>query len=217
MEHAKGKGTHPWVQPILVAKHGTHEETVRLGAQVSVKVGLAPTLSDADCKAIADWLAGPFTKTVRRASYDQLIKVQDWARANNSAYADAAVNDSAAVALVPMTYEAMPKVVARLQVSGTDLARQGAESVDSLITVAVLDSLSTGKATAQAAHAAWKYALETDSDRVRAALESDFVAVRFVAEEELADLAASANAYAIRDNGLTEVEAQTLTAVAVSS
>lgn len=223
---AKGKGAHPWVQPIIVAKYGTHEETVRLGTLASAQVGLLTGHRAQDEAAFSAWLSGPFTKSVRRASYEQMMKVIEWCRVNGVQYADAAEHDSAAIALPPMRYEDLPKAIARLQVSGTDLRREGSDFApqgEGKVEVAVLESLTTGKATAQAAHAVWKWMLTETKDKVRAAcsasdglLEASALDMAFEGAPVLRTLAERRPDLAVWDNGLTEIAPQTLTAVATN-
>ena len=112
---------HPWVQPIVVAKTGHHQDTVLCAAQASVGVWFQS--HDSSPFPLANyeaWLAGPFTKTVRRASMNQLASLVQWATDQRIPYADAAVRDSAAIAFPPMRYEEMPREIARFQVRGTD-------------------------------------------------------------------------------------------------
>ena len=218
---AKGKGDHPWVQPIIVAKYGTHEETVRLGALASAQVGLLPNHRPQDVAALESWLSGAFTKTVRRASYEQMMKVLAWCKEENIAYADAAEHDSAAIALPPMQYSDLPKVISRLQVSGTDLPREGADyggPNGGLVQVDVLENLTTGKATAQAAHALWLWILQANDQDVSMwkKSEANLLDIAFSDPSRLSHLSKANPDLSIRDNGLTEIKAGTLTAVASS-
>lgn len=214
---ARGKGEHPWVQPIFVAKTGAHETTVMLGALASLRVRFAPNVTVEVEDQFEQWLSGPFTKTVRRGSHEQLAKVLQWAQENEVPYAQNTEGDSSALALPPMRYEDMPKVMARLQVSGTDFARAEApRPPDPLLTLHLWDHLTTGKATAQAAHGAWAYHLAHPTAFSDAQFEAgDFISVEFVTADKLAELASHESACSIRDNGLTEVDPQTLTVVAL--
>jgi peptidyl-tRNA hydrolase len=221
---AKGNGSHPWVQVIVVDKAGSHESTILLGAQASVAVRLEADMSlRRNQEAFEQWLSGPFTKTVRRGSANDLAKVKAWATENAIPHVAVREGDSAALALLPMRYEDMPKILARLQVAGTELPRVGIESVgdvDSPTSLHVDTSLTTGKATAQAAHAAWGWMLAAVHDGLGFALNQWHadgfpLALHLVAAQGLRDASTEPGAVTVRDNGLTEVAPNTLTAVAV--
>lgn len=234
MTTARGQGEHPWVQPIIVAKTGTHADTIALGARASAAVYLdeqsLPFSLDNDeqnrwAYAFHQWLSGPFTKTVRRGSYNDLVRVATWAMENRVPYADVSAGDSAAIALAPMRYENLPKPVARLQVSGTDLPlAEPTPSAGILMTPVALSvdkTLTTGKATAQAAHALWMWLLEREQRG-----EHDFLdlwtsegcpaQVDLRTHADLTRLAELPGVHAVRDNGLTEIAAGSLTAVATA-
>jgi peptidyl-tRNA hydrolase len=253
-----------WVQPIVVAKSGHHEETVWLGARASAAIYLeekvlGDPLSHEEATRLAYrfhlWLSGPFTKTVRRASQAQMEAVIRWARVTRTPFvrfaSGDAVEGSAAIALPPMRYGDLPRRIARLQVSGTDLPRlgtgwsawqgglkrsQGWPPVDLFVD----EQLTTGKATAQAAHALWMWMLDieragtatTASPALLAWADAGYPAsLTFCDEVELVrglDLiehqphhdrpsrADTQRAFPVRDAGLTEVAPNTLTAVAVA-
>ena len=213
-----------WVMPILVAKTGTHEGTVAAAA-LAASLAFVEATGEAE-EAYSAWLAGPFTKTVRRAPASWLDRARDEHGGTEVVY-----GLSRAVALDPVRMTALPKVVAGAQVAGTDFERTRPPLVplptDGLaVEVAVLSTLTTGKAAAQAAHALMGWVLgQLEGDpqhgrlRLPAAVRAALAApggprVRFVPPFELAGLEVPGNV-AIRDNGLTEVDANTLTAVAV--
>lgn len=203
------------VQPIIVAKTGSHLETVEVAAQASVLASV--NCSIAEEARYAEWLTGPFTKTVRRASLSEMQKVYTWAVDNGwiPSLVHASTDLDSAVALPPMEYSEFPKILSRLQVSGTDFPRKEKESFSSPARVMLLDSLTTGKAAAQAAHAAWLWRLKADPKVVQEWLEEGCqVAVELASADKLQSLE-SAGHWSIRDNGLTEIEAHTLTAVAL--
>lgn len=200
-----------WVQPIVVDKTGTHEATVTAAALASVMAYLRSPL--VDLHVWQAWLSGPFTKSVRRASPAQLD-----ALAGEHAVTPVAVDTARAIAFTPVRYAELPRPIARLQVSGTDFPR--AERVtpagQSPVAVYVDETLTTGKAAAQAAHALFAWLLHApiaDETLFRVAPESTLVV--FTPSGELAALESVAGAVPIRDNGYTEVAPGTLTAVAV--
>lgn len=249
-----------WVQPIIVTKTGTHEDTIWLGARASVGV----YLGDPDASILGEpltseektrlayrfhqWLSGPFTKTVRRATFDRMADVAIWARLNRIPVVRRADGrGSVALALPPMRYADLPKQISRLQVAGTDLPRVGPgwgtsnggvapgqawPPVDLYVDV----QLSTGKATAQAAHAAWMWVLDVERSvpvgHANPVLDSwmtqqqptgltlcDHVELArglSLIEDQPHPEHGPQRAYPVRDAGLTEVAPNTLTAIAVA-
>lgn len=207
---AKGNGEHPWVQPIVVLKTGSHEDTVRLGALASLAIS-HDRLSESEQAAVDDWLSGPFTKTVRRASEKEITKLKEWCEENSVSYTVMRENNSVAMALVPMRYDEFPKELSRLQVNGTDFSRNEQVMAPAEVSLHVLSSLTTGKATAQAAHALWLWALDSPLEWGSWSNECA-LSVLF---SEFTENDVPAEGYAIHDNGLTEIEAGTLTAYAL--
>ncbi|WP_417218416.1 peptidyl-tRNA hydrolase [Arthrobacter sp.] len=117
------------------------------------------------------WAEGSFAKVVRRADAGTFAKV----RAAHPDHALATSGAGQAIAFVPGPSGHVPKKIAKLQVSGTELPRAGdaprpgraPESGPGLVVV-LNDSLgmSTGKAAAQAAHALFAWVLEAAPARV---------------------------------------------------
>lgn len=205
------------VQPILVAKAGTHTETILCAARASLAAYLTPLLAGrAVAPAWEQWLAGLFTKSVRRAPRRHLDKALEWATAAGHDVAGQEFGDSAAVATVPMPYATYPKVLAKAQVAGTDLPRDNTTLKSATgPQVHLLGTLSTGKAAAQAAHALWLWALPQLTDAPSAlaawALDGMPMSVSTARAEVLTDLAS--HGPVVRDAGLTEVAPNTVTAV----
>ncbi|MCL2091978.1 MAG: hypothetical protein FWH11_12415 [Micrococcales bacterium] len=202
------------VQPIVVDKAGTHLATIRAAAVASVLCWYAGRLDE----VWAVWLSGPFTKTVRRAKTAQVLAL---AQMPGSVTVGRPGDPGFAVALPPVRYTDLPREIVRLQVSGTDLPRDPALAGDDDCPVALLlrDDLTTGKAAAQAAHALMAWALpkaDGMGGEVDALVEHAGPPVSLVDPELLEKAARRPGTVAIRDNGLTEVEPDTLTAVALT-
>lgn len=154
--HMVGMNLDEYVQPIVVSRTGTHEDAVTAAAQVSLRAYLC----DPDDPRWLTWLAGAFTKTVRRAKPTQLAALRP--------QATVAVQQGQSVALgfPPCTYAELAPSIARLQVSGTELERMGWGGNDRMarLCLVVNESLgmSTGKTAAQAAHALFAWYLQAD-------------------------------------------------------
>lgn len=167
------------------------------------------------------WLAGPFTKSVRRADIKTFEKlIQDFDPAKGQ------VGKARALAFKPMTYSELPKALARLQVSGTvlleresDVARTAfhANVGDGSRPVLALNGalqMSTGKASAQGAHAFMAYYLTLDTDAARAwydrGLPSSVALMDATLFAQVAQVIPEPRR--IVDNGLTEIPSGTMTA-----
>lgn len=195
------------VQPIIVSTSGSHLATIAAAARASVLA----YLDDPGDPMWEQWLAGPFTKTVRREKLPRM-------RANPAILGTPQdVSGSLAIAGYPSRYADLPKAFMKLQVSGTDLPRSGATPSVGPVILEVLDTLSTGKACAQAAHALWLWMLpllEDDPEKIadwharRAPVQVDLVPDWVIAQSVAQGITH------IRDNGLTEVDPGTVTAVA---
>ena len=203
------------VQPIVLLRSGCHEDAVRCAAEVSLRAYLAAP----DRPEWQEWLSGIFTKTVRRAKATEYEKARV-----EGALAEVRHGEAAALGFAPFPAHALPRALARLQVSGTDLERSGWDRApeDAHCVVALNESLgmSTGKAAAQAAHALWAVWLQMGG-RNQERWATDNLAFRLIgvpAEEMgLERLLGIDHAVhvAIHDAGLTEVEPGSLTAVGV--
>lgn len=190
------------VQPIVVARTGTHEHVVTAVAAASVAAWL-DTSANADWEV---WLSGRFTKTVRRPKKNSHLDTL------TGAASDVTVGDARAVAFTPVTYDAMPAAIRRMRVDGCDHERTGtwqrAGSGPTLFVNAAVP-MTTGKTAAQAAHALFAWALQLGANE-RAdwyAAQQPFT-ITELAGGAFDDVTADVT---ITDAGLTEIEAGTTT------
>lgn len=201
-----------WVQPIVVDKAGTHLATIKCAAVASALAWLHTRQTTPE--PWNAWLSGRFTKTVRRAPRAKLDRIADELGA-----VTVHLGESRATALAPVRYEELPRDIAKLQVSGTELpACTGREPRRDRAPVRLLvdRDLTTGKAAAQGAHALFAWALKADQANLEAWHEYPLtVQVQMVDRHALEAAATHTGAVVIRDAGFTEVAPDTLTAVAL--
>lgn len=160
------------------------------------------------------WAAGAFAKSVRRADAKMFAKVL-------AAFPDhvlATVGDASAVGLPPMRADSLPKLLAKLQVSGTQLP--AGESLEPQPLTIVLNGsleMSTGKAAAQAAHALFAWLLEAGQPTVDAWAGAGFpVGIVHASRKEFRKGAKKAAGPVIQDAGRTEIEPGSTTAYVVT-
>lgn len=161
------------------------------------------------------WPSGPFTKTVRRANPKQWAKLPE-------PTGEAACGSTRAVAYRPTSYDNLDKAISRLQVSGTDLATAREESPLRHSPVLVINAslgMTTGKVSAQAAHALMAYWLKLDreTERVWAASRNPFSIIEVDQDRFAGAIASSVKGTVIRDNGLTEIAPGSATALVLES
>lgn len=123
------------------------------------------------------WAEGSFAKVVRRADAGTFAKL----RAAHPDHALGVAGAGQAIAFVPGPSAQVPRKIAKLQVSGTELPRAAevpraprAPGVEPCLAVVLNDSLgmSTGKAAAQAAHALFAWLLDAEPARLETWLRS---------------------------------------------
>ncbi|XKH58537.1 hypothetical protein LG293_15910 (plasmid) [Citricoccus nitrophenolicus] len=169
------------------------------------------------------WLSGPFTKSVRRADAKAYAKVKDaHPEAVEAVIGDAATSTARALAFAPLLMDSLPKTLAKLQVTGTQLPQDKVDDRRGSVRILLNQDLgmTTGKAAAQAAHAllAW-WLLAHDRDETVTDWWEE--AGRPVAVEwaRSRDLRAAQNTDRpgplIRDAGHTEIEPGSVTAIAI--
>ena len=159
-------------------------------------------------EAVATWVDARIRKIARRA------RGAHWAAVQELPGVTVTVGDGAqARALLPGPVDEVPKVVARLQIGGTDLPADDPgpppPGVPVIWVNAALD-MTVGKAAAQVGHASMLDAA------ARGLAEVPPYAVRTAGRERWAQLCRSVErgeAVAVRDAGFTEVAPGTITAI----
>jgi peptidyl-tRNA hydrolase len=123
-------------------------------AQACLRVLYLPDTPAAWAQAIERWEQGRIRKLCRRARGAQFEATGELA------FVEAVCNNVVVRGFAPVAVDAQPKVLSRLQMSGTDLARRGGAIQDSRAAVVVhifvngALEMSAGKAAVQVAHGA---------------------------------------------------------------
>lgn len=166
-----------------------------------------------------EWLSGRFTKSVRRADAKTFAKLAADTELRYSGHA--LVGKARAIAYAPVSYEDMPKKLARLQVSGTDLPQLPALSLarkrsgDPVIVLNGALGMSTGKASAQAAHALFAWHLDRGNTDPDASLHLSSAGLVIASVDDFHGLQTLAAGPLIVDAGLTEIAPNTATAFVI--
>jgi peptidyl-tRNA hydrolase len=161
------------------------------------------------------WAAGAFAKSVRRADAKMFAKVL----AAFPEHVLASVGGASAVGLPPLPADELPKLLAKLQVSGTQLPA-GDPMDPQPLSIVLNDALgmSTGKAAAQAAHALFAWVLEAGEPAVDAWSAAGFpVGVVYAGTREFRKGQRTAAGPVIQDAGRTEIEPGSTTAYVSTS
>ena len=189
------------VQAILVSKAGSHEEMIEAVARASLKA-----YREGEGERWREWLAGRFTKSVRRSGRD-LAEVQ-----RQIGGVLVKVGFATALAMTPMRYEEMPKLLREAQVQGTNRPRGGAWPADEQglrLTVNGDLDMSTGKAAAQVAHGLLAWWLQaSEGERQHWQDQGEGLWILEVSQPTMAMMHGHVS---IHDAGLTEIEAGSLT------
>jgi len=201
------------VQAILIPKGDhIHEDVVVAVATASVKA----LVFTRQFPIWDEWLAGPFTKTVRRATITQFDDATEYA------VAAAQEGDTQVIATAPMRYEDFPKCIAKAQVQGTDYPHRGSylwppilSDDEPLVAINPRVEMTTGKTAAQVAHGLMAAILRRDPEWIKGWVERQCPWGCFVAPtvSEFDSWATNSPVH-INDAGYTEVEPGTLTVVA---
>lgn len=206
------------VQPIAVAKAGSHESVVTAVASASV---FAWFISRSNPRW-EEWLSGRFTKTVRRCSVAKLDAFfeaeKDSGDVTSLIPARWEEDDAIALGCVPMTYEEMPEALRKMQVAEFNRERSGEwhpNPKGPRIFINADLEMSTGKTAAQVAHGLFGFILAQTEDYreiwLNTHLPFEIAEVRDVAWKSAARRAR----VVINDAGLTEIEPGSATVAVV--
>ncbi|MBF4993468.1 hypothetical protein ITX31_04985 [Arthrobacter gandavensis] len=199
------------VQPILLRVDkedpAAHTDAVAAAA-VACVLAFARRTSD---ESWADWVAGRFTKTVRRAGPRPFAMLTADAPSGT-----VVIGKAEAAAFEPQRYEDMPRVLRSLQVSGTQLPAGNPAPAQPGSPLIVLNrdlEMSTGKAAAQAAHALLAWYLELGPEEAAAFAANPDAAAAEVPAARFRELSSGPGAGPlIVDAGLTEIDPGSATA-----
>lgn len=198
------------VQPIILLVDREEPAGEQHGIAAAALASVQALLRDPENPSWRTWAQGAFAKSVRRADAKMFAKVL----ANFPDHALAVVGEGTAVGFSPMPACSLPKLLAKLQVSGTQLPA-GEPLPDAPLTIVLNDSLdmSTGKAAAQAAHALFAWLLDAKPAVVEAwVAEGTPLRVTKLPAKEFRKGARKAAGPVIRDAGRTEIEPGSTTA-----
>ncbi|MHA7191103.1 aminoacyl-tRNA hydrolase [Arthrobacter sp. MDT2-16] len=214
--------TGSFVQPIVLLIDRTDPAPEADGILAAAIASVSAYASDlltpcGDTTSWETWLDRRFTKSVRRADVKMYSKVVN--ELHNEA-TEAVVGRARALAFRPAPYEQYPKVLSRLQVSGTHLPRVGgthrASDGKAPTPVIVLNAdlqMTTGKAAAQASHALFAWFLTLNEDTQGAWSNKLTGTVLFLDTDDFRAFAAKAVPHSIIvDAGLTEIAPSSTTA-----
>lgn len=210
------------VQPIILLVDRENPAGQDLGIAAAALASAKAFLNDPENPDWQQWAAGAFAKSVRRADAKMFAKVLT----NFPEHVAVDIAEARAAAFAPMPADQLPKLLAKLQVSGTQLPpseengeETSQEEPPSLVTIVLNKSLemSTGKAAAQAAHALFAWVIEAGAQQVQAWIDADFsLDVQWLERKEFRKGQRKAAGPIIHDAGRTEIEPGSTTAFVVS-
>lgn len=203
------------IQPIILLVDREEPASEAHGIAAAALASVQAFLRDPENPGWRPWAAAAFGKTVRRADAKMFAKVL----AAFPDHALAEVGEGRAAGLAPMPAAALPKLLAKLQVSGTQLP-DGEPLPEAAVTIVLNGSLemSTGKAAAQAAHALFAWVLETKPAAVEAWVAAGFpLGVLELPAKEFRKGSRKSAGPVIQDAGRTEIEPGSTTAYVVTA
>lgn len=212
------------VQAMQIALHipkaepPVRHELLAAAAKAVVQVCLDPrAVQDPDYRSrLEAWYDHLIRKVARRA------RNKNWLDAQAVAGVTAEVGSAQARAFLPSPVAEVPPELKKLQIQGTELPREGAVEQDTdapELPRIYLDAglaMTTGKAAAQAGHAAMLLAAHRDLEWVWRWAQRDFaLTVAEVDSALFAGLAENPDAVSVRDAGFTEVAPDSMTVLAL--
>lgn len=203
------------VQPIILLVDREEPAPEASGIAAAALASVQAFMRDPENPDWRIWAAGAFAKSVRRADAKMFAKVL----AVFPEHVLATVGGASAVGLPPMPADELPKLLAKLQVSGTQLPA-GDPMDPQPLSIVLNDALgmSTGKAAAQAAHALFAWVLEAGEPAVDAWSAAGFpVGVVHAGAREFRKGQRKAAGPVIQDAGRTEIEPGSTTAYVSTS
>lgn len=203
------------VQAIILRIDKEDPSTEDEGVSAVARAAVIAYLQDPHNEDWQTWATQNFAKSVRRANPKMFAKVLEMFPEQMLSE----VGKAQAVGLPPLPADNLPKLIAKLQVSGTELPKSD-EVLIAPVTIMLNKSLgmSTGKAAAQAAHALFAWLTETPGLGIESWLKAHApVAVRHLPKNEFEELSATASGPVIEDAGRTEIEPGSTTAFVVTN
>lgn len=198
------------IQPIILLVDREEPAGEQHGIAAAALASVQAFLRDPENPDWRVWASGHFGKTVRRADAKMFAKVL----AAFPDHAPVTVGEGSAVGLPPMPAAELPKLLAKLQVSGTQLPA-GEPLPPRPLSIVLNASLemSTGKAAAQGAHALFAWLLESKPAVVEAWAADGFpLGIRELPAKEFRKGARKSAGPVIQDAGRTEIEPGSTTA-----
>ena len=202
------------VQPIILRIDKEDPSSEDEGLSAVARAAVIAYLQDPQNPDWQQWASQAFAKSVRRANPKMFAKVLEMFPEQMVSE----VGKAQAVGLPPLPAADLPKLIAKLQVSGTQLPKAD-EVLNAEINIVLNKSLemSTGKAAAQAAHALFAWLTEAPAKSVEAWLQSHApVGIRHLPRKDFEQLSRQAAGPVIQDAGRTEIEPGSVTAFVMS-
>ncbi|MEG2422812.1 peptidyl-tRNA hydrolase [Glutamicibacter sp.] len=202
------------VQPIILRIDKEDPSSEDEGLSAVARAAVIAYLQDPQNPDWQQWASQAYAKSVRRANPKMFAKVLEMFPEQMVSE----VGKARAVGLPPLPAADLPKLIAKLQVSGTQLPK-AEEVLDAQISIVLNKSLnmSTGKAAAQAAHALFAWLTESPAEEVEAWLHAHApVGIKHLPRREFDRLSRQAAGPVIQDAGRTEIEPGSVTAFVIS-
>ncbi|WP_404286998.1 peptidyl-tRNA hydrolase [Glutamicibacter arilaitensis] len=198
------------VQPIILRIDKEDPSTEDEGISAVARAAIIAYLQDPQNPEWQTWASQAFAKSVRRANPKMFAKVLELFPEQMVSE----VGKAQAVGLPPLPAADLPKLIAKLQVSGTELPKSD-EVLVSSVNIVLNKSLgmSTGKAAAQAAHALFAWLTEAEPSFIEHWLNDHApVGVKQLPRNEFERLSDHASGPVIQDAGRTEIDPGSTTA-----